>query len=570
MRYLFTLSFVLIIISHSISQRWYTLVEKEVGVNTAFRVEFVLENSRGGNFKSPDFSGFKVLSGPGQSSSTQIINGRSSSKQSFYYDLFAAKEGTFFIGPASIQVNGKLLKTEQVAVKVVKGEDIAGMLSSAESDILLKLELSDSVAYPGQQVMLRYTLYDDGTNRYNGIVDDDSFEEMFIKHTPSTQRPKVSVQNGKKYQSRVVSNIAIFSQKSGVFPIKEATAKVGVPLENSRPSGFFSFQRYSTRFVTSNNATLRVVDLPDGAPDSFNGAVGRYTLEGSINKQSTTTDDAVILNLTVKGNGDNRMVEAPELITDESWEVYEPTVIDENEYLEDNQIYSYKTFEYILLPKKTGRLSVRSAFSYYDTDSAIYRTITTNPVLVNVTQGNRKVLEDDSQVLSDRAVQGPMIHFNGHISKKNPFTSWPYLSFVFLTFIGAFILFKRKMDVDSYYALSPEERKRREALQKAKSSLSNAKSFMDKSASKEFYEEVSLAMNGFIADKYNLEQAEISKQKISKILESRFGDYDIPEAYLNILKQCELALFANQDQNNFMQGVYQSSLELISKIESIG
>lgn len=126
------------------------------------------------------------------------------------------------------------------------------------------------------------------------------------------------------------------------------------------------------------------------------------------------------------------------------------------------------------------------------------------------------------------------------------------------------------MDVDSYYALSPEERKRREALQKAKSSLSNAKSFMDKSASKEFYEEVSLAMNGFIADKYNLEQAEISKQKISKILESRFGDYDIPEAYLNILKQCELALFANQDQNNFMQGVYQSSLELISKIESIG
>ena len=402
------------------------------------------------------------------------------------------------------------------------------MLSGSNDDIVLKMELSDTVAFPGQQVMLQYTLYDDGNNRYNGVVDDDSFEEMFAKRIPTTLRPKVSVQNGKRYQSRLVGNTAIFPQKSGVFPIKEATVKIGIPLESNRPSGFFSFKRYSTKFVTSNSTTLRVVDLPEGAPPSFNGAVGKYTLEGNINKQKTTTDDAVILNLKVEGNGDNRMVEPPEIKSDAYWEVYEPTVVDENEYLEDNQIYSYKTFEYLLLPKQTGRLKIQPSFAYYDTDSASYQIITTRPVYVEVSAGTRKVLEDDSKVLSDRTIEGPMNELAGEIGRKNPFTSIPFLSFMILGVLGMIGMLYNRRKLDEYYSLSPEERKKREALKKAKLSLSKAKALMDAKDSKNFYEEVSLAMNGFIADKFNITHAEISRERINAVLVNHYENTLIP------------------------------------------
>ena len=110
MKKLILLLFVLVIYSDLIAQRWYADVDKEISVNTAFRIEFILENSKGSNFRNPSFKGFKLLSGPGQSTSTQIINGRASSRQSYYYDLFAEKEGVYTIGSALINVGRKTFK----------------------------------------------------------------------------------------------------------------------------------------------------------------------------------------------------------------------------------------------------------------------------------------------------------------------------------------------------------------------------------------------------------------------------------------------------------------------------
>ena len=84
-----------------------------------FRVQFSV-NTDASNFRPPSFSGFEVLSGPSQSSSTQIINGQFSRSLSFTYVLRAKSVGTSTIQPASIQVDGKRLRSNSIDLRVVE------------------------------------------------------------------------------------------------------------------------------------------------------------------------------------------------------------------------------------------------------------------------------------------------------------------------------------------------------------------------------------------------------------------------------------------------------------------
>ena len=82
-------------------------------------------NTKAENFKSPNFNGLQVLSGPNPStqSSYSFVNGKSQSSSSTTYSFYlkAVKEGAYNIGPAAITVNGKTITSKPYQLKVVKG-----------------------------------------------------------------------------------------------------------------------------------------------------------------------------------------------------------------------------------------------------------------------------------------------------------------------------------------------------------------------------------------------------------------------------------------------------------------
>ena len=79
-------------------------------------IEYSID-TKGGNFKSPNFNGLRVLSGPNPStqSSYSFVNGKSqnSTKTTYSYYLKATKEGTFNISPATIKVDAKTIKSSK-------------------------------------------------------------------------------------------------------------------------------------------------------------------------------------------------------------------------------------------------------------------------------------------------------------------------------------------------------------------------------------------------------------------------------------------------------------------------
>jgi len=86
-------------------------------------VKFTLENAKGTNFEAPDFSTFKIVSGPNTSSSYSVVNGEASQSVSYSYYLEPLDIGNYFILPASILVKDRTLETEPLELIVAPNPD---------------------------------------------------------------------------------------------------------------------------------------------------------------------------------------------------------------------------------------------------------------------------------------------------------------------------------------------------------------------------------------------------------------------------------------------------------------
>ena len=148
-----------------------------VSAGEQFRLSFTL-NESGSDLQLPDLSNFDILMGPStsQSSSIQIINGKTTQEVSFSYIfiLRAKEEGTFTIHPASIKVDGKVYESNELKIQVVKGQvpqqgssaapqqqqdepAVASQLS--KEDLFVRTELDKQNAYKGEQIIATVKIY---------------------------------------------------------------------------------------------------------------------------------------------------------------------------------------------------------------------------------------------------------------------------------------------------------------------------------------------------------------------------------------------------------------------------
>lgn len=81
-------------------------------------VTFSVENGNAENFDPPAFQGFEVIGGPNHSSSFSMINGKTTQSMSYSFFIEPKEEGVFYIEPASVAIDGKIIETEPVTIKV--------------------------------------------------------------------------------------------------------------------------------------------------------------------------------------------------------------------------------------------------------------------------------------------------------------------------------------------------------------------------------------------------------------------------------------------------------------------
>jgi hypothetical protein len=365
---------------------------RQVIVGNYFEVYFTLRNAAGKDFVAPAFAGFKVVSGPNQSVSTSMVNGQVTQQSTWSFGVIATKPGTFSIGSASIRTDGKKLSTALLTIEVLNAPSPGARRGAKAEPIFLVAQLSDSVAYAGQQVLLDFKIYTSkDVDSYN-LLQEPTYDGMYSQEQQRYEsRLAREVLQGVQYTTKVLKRVALFPQQTGTFDIGPMTLQVGVLAdEQDSQRDIFFFRDVQMVNVSSAPVTLTAKPLPPGSPSSFCGGVGHYTLDVQMSNQSLSTDDVLSIRLVVAGDGDARKLFAPKLQLPAGLEVYEPKMLEENTFESAGKWMHTKTFEYLVSPQTAGQFPILPELSYFDTDSARYVRLAKDAVMLDVGQGSRK------------------------------------------------------------------------------------------------------------------------------------------------------------------------------------
>ena len=542
---------------------------KQIVENEYVQVTFTLNNAQGNSFKAPDFKNFEVVSGPNRSNSMTIINGRRSQKMAYSYTLLPKKIGSFKIGAATIAVKGKKLQTTPISIKVLKAKSVAKG-AAAKQEVFVKVEADTTEVYLGQQVIINYKLYTTADIENYDIVKEADYPGFYSQDVRRFNARVIrEVIDGVQYTTKVLKRIALFPQQTGLLTIEPMSLRLGVIVGKARTNSFFYNNKIKPVNVKTNALSVNVRNLPQPQPDNFSGAVGTYKIAFNLNRNKITTDDAVSITLAIRGDGDIKRLQPPNLNLPTDFEIYDPKVIEEQSQEQGGLLSGYKKIEYLMLPKKPGNYTFSPSFTYFDTDSLKYVTLQPNVFNLSISQGSGTVA---SNAVSPVATQQKDIRFikttTSFSTKGTPFpkTGLFYgLSLLPFLLLGGAFTYKRIQEKKGTIDISILKSKKAQKV--AKQRLQVAEQHLTAKKSRAFYDEISKALLGYTSDKLKIPKSEMSKDNVREKLQSLKVSPSHVTDVMAIIKTTEMALFAGIDNKAAMQETYEKSVSVLSQIE---
>lgn len=560
-----------------------------VALDEGFTLSFTL-NTSGKNFRAPELSeNFKIYSGPNQSRSMSIVNNSVSSTLTYSYTLFAINVGDFVIEPAQIEVDGKKYSSNPIKIKVVKAKNpqkksAKGNQQSLQQqlgkNLYLKLELSKTKAFIGEQILATYKLY----NRANlaGIAGEKlpefvGFYTQEIEIDGHNNHSREVVQ-GIIYDVYTLKKTILFPQKTGKLELKPLTIDATVRVKEKEPinTWFGPQYRYQNKAVKIKSRTryIKVSPTPSPKPKSFKGAVGKFKLSASIDKNAVKSNEAINLKIKIKGTGNINLAEVlmPEFPTD--FEVYDPkTNVNTNK--KSNQLSGSKTLEYLIIPRHSGDFELDPIeFTYFDPAKKQYITEKSESFKIHVDksddedevayvrkgQSQKNVQQIGSDIRYIKLGQ-PELGESGIIFYRS---FWFYFFIILPMIILSVIYYFQK----KYSDMTSDKvgMKKRRANKIAAKHLREAEKLLKEGNTNQFYDAVSKAIYGYLGDKLNMSISDLSKENIANELQKKGIDQSIIQILSETLDQCEMARFAPSAVGS-PETIFDNASQVITKIE---
>lgn len=528
-------------------------------------VAFTLKNADGINFQPPSFRDFIVVSGPSRSVRTSIINGQVSKEESYIYTLQPRRLGRLSVGAATIRVKGKTLNTSPLSIEVTQSRKA----SRGQEEVFILAEASATEAWIGQQVILDYKLYTTVNVESFNILEEADYQGFYAQDVRRYNGRIIrEVVNGVQYVTKILKRVVLFPQRAGVLEIAPLNVQVGIAKDDGRPRGFFFTPEVKRIPVSTSPVAIKVAPLPANPPTSFSGGVGAFRMFSSIDRSAATTDDALTLRITIGGSGDIKRVQAPALEAPESFELYEPKVVEESSLEDGEGITGKKVFEYLLLPREAGNFQLRPAFTYFNPDSSRYITVNETVYDISIRPGTgrgqvagpgaEEKKEDINYLMTDPALY----------RRQPPFLAsslfWLLALLPALALAGIFVF--QRWDARKA-AIDPAVLQSRRARKAAEQRLATARQHLAANSPRPFYDEVSKAMLGYVCDKLHIPRSSLSKDSLQRQLEQLQLDAGLVRRFMDIVKTCEMALFAGKEDASAMQDTYQHAVQVIADME---
>lgn len=569
-----------------------------VKIGERFRLVYKVDaKTQAPNIKLPN--AFTVLSGPGMSQSTSIqwINGKQSStfNLTFTYILVADTEGTFTIPAAKVSHDGKTIESAPITIEVLKGnaktqaqnpqsknsnDNTNQKVSSGGENFFVRVILSRDNIYQGEHLVATLKLYtklnlagfeDIKFPSFSGFFN----QEIEMPSQISLQRENI---NGEIYQTGIIKKYVLFPQRSGKITIDpfEIEAIVRERTRSSDPFDDFFGGRYRTYNVKdkSPSIALNVKPLPIGKPASFNGAVGNFKLETSVDKTSLKANESITLRVKIIGEGNLKLIETPKIDFPGDFEVYDPK-ISPSIKITPNGARGFITYEYLLIPRHAGTFTLDPIkLSFFNPATQKYKTLNGQEFTIDVEKGDG---DQNGLVVSnfnrqDVANIGTDIRFirTGNISLQvigNPFFGSNSFWLIYLIGIGLtiiLIIVRRKKIKENADLMGMRTKK---ASKVSKKRLRAAGKELKAGNDGKMYEAILKAIWGYLADKLSIDAASLTRDNVGDILTTNKVDSEVIKSLIRLLDDCEFARYAPSAAETDSKTIFNQAADIIGKLE---
>ena len=576
-----------------------------VAVGEQFKLEYTL-NKEGDNLKVPTLEGFDLLMGPsvGQSFYSSNINGKMTQNVTFSYTyiLEGTKKGTFQIPGATVIIDGKEYTSNALKIEVVEGSRNSNGNQEAtnrpvqpdanatvnDNNLFVKVEVSRRSLYMGESLMATIKVYTKVDLVNLGRTKFPDFNGFLAEEVPTPQRIELvrEAVDGQIYNVGTIRKVLLYPQHTGEITIEpfELECIVRQRLANGGRSffdEFFGNYKDVRAMRRSKPVTIQVKELPQlGKPAGFGGTVGNVTMATSLSADTVNANDAITYKVTFRGTGNLKLLKAPTINFPLDFEVYDPKESRDLNITENGMAGSV-SFEYLIIPRYSGDYKIPAIrFSYFDSQSNTYKTIAGTEYNIHVRKGAdkgqveisagnqvksfkkedvRKVGEDIRYLKTEGLnLKAAGVRFFGTT------LYWLALLIPFVLFVVGAVLNRRRIKANADIVRV----KNKAANKMARKRLKVAASAMKNHNAEQFYDEVLKALWGYMSYKLNIDRAELNRDNISEILQSKGVEEDRIKEFIAVLDTCEYARYApgsNSDQE--MGKVYTDSIDVITKLD---
>ena len=531
----------------------------------------------------PKLEGFRI-GGSSQSTSIQWINGRMSATRAITYRLVPVAEGKHIIDRVSVTYQGTQYLTEPIEVEVVAGSvrPQGGRRSDpfdafnpprqrrrakVAGEVYVEAALSRPSTYVGEQVILIYRLYTQLPIMGLEVDQQPKLTGFWVEEVKMPKEPewKETTVKGKTYYVFEIKKSILFPTKVGTATIEPATFSMAIR-GSSDPFDSFFFRTTDTIRRTTKPVSLEVKPLPSaGKPRDFSGAVGKFDLALEMDKDAIAAGEPLTVDVVVKGKGNLKTVEVPDLPTPDSFRTYDPKT-EEKFSAGGSGFGGEKRWEFVLVPSAPGKYKLGPlSLSYFDPAKKSYVTAKAGPLTLNVGGATAIAGAPIAAPRSEVKLLRRDVRYLKPAPKELGVARAPfYRSGLFYATLALPMLWnlglvayrwKRESEA-SQVGLWRRRRARKGAHDRLKQAAKKAHH-----EAKDFYEVTAAALYRYVADKTEVSHSGLTTQQIESMLAER----QVPESarveFLKTIEACEFARFTPGDRSR------QEMEELLARAE---
>ena len=548
-----------------------TVSKSKLALNERLRIDFVM-NQNGDNFSPPEFENFQIIGGPNQSIKTSYVNGERKFSKTYSYFLKPLKKGTLKINQASIEIDGEIYKSLQIEVLItdsVKQPSNSITQYYNDDDIELRALISKGSPYLNEPITVVYKLYYKAPINISDARETETpnFKDFWSQIIKIPQlKVKREIYKGQNYNVVEWRKVVLYPQKVGELEISPLSLNLVLDVPTDKRD-FFGNVIYdqTSQIISTGMRRIIVKDLPElGKPDSFSGAVGNFEFDVILNKNSLRATESFQAELKVKGNGNLKLFDLPDILVPNSMELFEP----EREELISTNLSgmsgSVSKF-FTVIPRFQGNFPIEEVeFSYFDPNTEKYKVVKSPRLTIDVYDGpviGNTITNDNSNIITSNdsfrfiKLKGNLREVNNDVFFQSQFfyaiVTTPFI--LLLSFL-LFTTYKRNKKESSSELIRIEERNINKMIDSA------IKSIGDKIL---FYDKIEKAIIKGLMVKFSIRMDSLNKEKIQQIVHKKGLSKDDVLLIIKLIENCEKARYSRSSDS-----IMNKDLEIAKKVIS--